>query len=212
MEAIYNATYYQAWGDDPDLCKRETFKHRLSLIPFKSGKVLDCGSGKGYFSEEARKVGYQSYDLEINRSVNADYRSIGEIKDSFYAIFMSDFIEHIADTKTLLDKTYNLLQESGYLVITTPDTGSLSCKLMGNRWLHYKPEHIRCMNRDRLSMLLTNAGFKVLSITNAPKCLTLDYIVSYFKKYNNISIPLPKFLKRVKMWFSFGEMIVVATK
>ena len=240
LRYIYNDSYYDAWGpwqkEEVGKVKKETAKHRLNLIPvFKNEKILDCGCASGYFLEVAKDYGYIPYGFDINISAlkiaqekfSSQQVYFGNIescpfeKNSFYAIFMSDFLEHVIDPLLTINKAHSLLKPQGYLVITTPDTNSFSHKVMKNYWPHYKIEHLFYFNPQNISLMLKKNGFGIISINRAYKCLTLDYLKSYFQKYPKLGIRLflkglvgllPSRIRFKRIWFYFGEMVVVALK
>lgn len=239
LKRIYDDDYYKAWGMQEDVVgavKKETFRNHLNLIPSCRGaKILDCGCATGYFLEVAKDCEFLPYGIEINevavniakKKFSPDQIYLGSIEscpfkeDSFYAIFMSDFLEHVEDPLNTLKKAYALLKSYGYLVITTPNTNSFSHKIMQRLWPHYKLEHLFYFNEKNINLLFKKVGFKVISINKAWKCLTLDYIKSYFIKYpckgltsllRKIIGLLPYSFRYRKMWCYFGEMVVVALK
>lgn len=240
FRCIYDDTYYNGWGswqaEEVRQAKIATFKNRLNLIPIRlNSKVLDCGCAGGYFLEAAQAVGYVPYGIEINKhavaiarnKIPADQIHVGELEDScfpdnsFYAVFMCDFIEHVRNPVQSLKKASYLLSPGGYLVLSTPDAGSISRRLMRENWLHYKTEHLFYFNKKNINLLLKKTGFRVLSIRKAKKCLTLDYIKSHFARHprgkasllvKKLVDSLPMRFRLKPMWFSFGEMVVVAKK
>jgi len=69
--------------------------------------------------------------------------TFGGIDEDFFDIItMIDFIEHVGAPMSILVKASRLLRPGGQLVILTPNADSLSRRLMGLRWLHYKVEHL----------------------------------------------------------------------
>ena len=69
--------------------------------------------------------------------------TFGGIDEDFFDIItMIDFIEHVRAPMSILVKASRLLRPGGQLVILTPNADSLSRRLMGLRWLHYKVEHL----------------------------------------------------------------------
>lgn len=238
LRSIYNNDYYKAWGVEIKDCegvKKETFKARLGLIPQAKGKViLDCGCASGYLLEEAQEMGFIPYGIDINpaglaiagEKFSANRIFQGRLEESrfpdgfFYAIFMNDFLEHVRSPNEILSLAYSLIEPGGFLVIAAPDSGSLSRKISGRYWPHYKPEHLFYFNRKAIAICLSKANFLLVSIKKARKCLTLDYISSYFNKYPNkivnlllkITYLVPNSIKFKKCWLSLGEMAIVAQK
>lgn len=86
----------------------------------------------------------------------------------------------------------------GYAVITTPDTGSFTRKVMGGKWSHYKLEHVYYFNKNSVYESAKKTGFEIIYYKPFWKVLTLSYLSHVFKKYP---------LKGVNELFSFLEKI-----
>lgn len=239
LSRIYDGHYYDAWGawqkDAVKECKHATFTRCLNLVPAREGaRVLDCGCAAGYLCEVAQRQGFLPFGAEMNvvaarlaqEKFSASQIYAGTLESApfpdgfFYALFMNDFLEHVRDPIAVLHKAHRLLEPGGYLMITTPNTGSFSSALTGRAWPHYKQEHLFYFNKKNIRMLLTQAGFSVSCVTKAYKCLTLDYIKAYFNKYprklhtflfRGVDC-LPPGIRFKKIWFAFGEMAVLAQK
>lgn len=238
LQSIYNNEYYKAWGikiKDCESVKKETLKIRLGLIPQANGKrILDCGCASGYLLEEAQERGFVPYGVDINPAGLAIARQNfsshqifqGKLEESpfpdgfFYAIFMNDFLEHVRNPLAILSLAYRLLEPGGFLVIATPDVNSFSRKITRIYWPHYKSEHLFYFNRNVIAICLSKANFLLIAAKKAWKCLTLDYIRAYFNKYPQKIITLlsksvyvlPRGIRFKKVWFSFGEMVIVAQR
>ncbi len=185
LAGIYGSHYYEAWGVQTDAdrvwqLKKGTFrKHVLGAVNLKAGaRVLDCGAAYGALMEAAKELGLEPYGIELAAEAaaavarrfgpgrifsgpfeRAVFAEVGE--ESFDAVFMCDFIEHVRDPHAVLRKAMSLLRPSGSLVITTPDGGSVSCRLMGASWPHYKIEHLYYFSQANLTSLLERAGATV---------------------------------------------------
>ena len=166
LNNLYSRKYYQAWNlwaeeESVRVMKKKTFARRLKLIPYAvHKKILDCGCATGFFLELVEDRGFIAYGVEINKTaVNLARRRfknnrifLGSLekspfkKDSFYAIFMNDFLEHTRCPEIVVRKAYFLLEQGGYLIIATPNTNSLSCHILGRKWPHYKTEHLFYFN------------------------------------------------------------------
>ena len=64
----------------------------------------------------------------------------------------------------------------GYCMITTPNTDSLSAKIMGKRWLHYNSEHLNYFNIKSMQKLSELTGFKIIKYGTLLKTMRLNFI------------------------------------
>ena len=245
LASIYGGHYYKAWGVQTgadrvyDLKKKTFQKHVFNHVNLPFGaRILDCGAAFGALMSAAAENGWNPYGIELAEDAAVHIRSrfgpehvfSGPFEDAsfpglkagdFDAVFMCDFIEHVRDPEAVLRKATEFLRPGGYLAITTPDGGSLSCRLMKANWLHYKTEHIHYFNTRNLPMLLQRIGLTTHVAQAAHKVLDFEYIRNQLNTYPRAMItPLINLftgvigtrLRTSPISFSFGEMVVVATK
>ena len=56
---------------------------------------------------------------------------------------MFDTIEHIWNPREVITRLLDNIKPNGYLILSTPDAGSLTAKLLGKRWAFMTPpEHL----------------------------------------------------------------------
>lgn len=140
--------------------------HRRGLT---GGRLLEVGSGYGYFLREARDYFDECVGIEMSRKAAEAaaqhgatvYPRLDDVPaaTSFDFVFASHVIEHVYDpvpfTRRLLDR----LKPQGVLFYSAPDMGSLWRKAMGRRWPSFKyPEHVSFYDADSLQLLLQKAG------------------------------------------------------
>ena len=157
------------------------------------GRLLDVGCGAGHFLTEAEARGWQASGLEVSRSgldilkrVKEEGRfkfSIieGHLEDarfpaeSFDAITLFEVIEHLEEPSVLLREVHRLLTKKGILYLTTPNYGSLSRIILGNRWRVVAEEH-RCLATTKaIRFLLKELGFQPIAL--ATKNIDLSEIM-----------------------------------
>jgi SAM-dependent methyltransferase len=208
LASIYQTEYYDAWGiqQDEDLTramKRATFARFLRPLRSQfSGtpRLLDCGAATGFLMEEVEALGMEPYGVELSafgasriaEKFKADRVFCGPFEgasfagideDFFDIITMIDFIEHVRAPMQTLAKAHRLLRPGGQLAILTPDAKSLSRRLMGPRWLHYKLEHLFYFTPQSLTLALGKEGFAEVKVTRAWKFMNLHYLVHQFNRY-----------------------------
>ncbi|KAF0127105.1 MAG: ubiG2 [Elusimicrobia bacterium] len=241
LRAIYGEGYYRSWGlsgteknAGVKAMKTATFELRLDLISrYKtSGNILDVGCATGYFMEAAEKRGFSPYGVEISGYSSAVARArfgagkvhAGVLEDCpfgegfFDAIAMSDLLEHVRDPLRTLSAARRLLKEDGVLMIMTPDTDSLTSRIMGSRWTHYKPEHLFYFNRSSLSLLAKTSGFEAVRFEAAKKSMNLEYLRTQFAAYPHWLLSpaaslaaglVPRGLRSRNFGLTMGEMTAI---
>lgn len=100
--------------------------------------------------------------------------------ESFDVVTMFDVIEHAVLPLELLSEVARILKPGGILAISTVNTKSMSCKILGVKWPHFKQEHLCYFSPSSIRYILHTAGFSTLEITKARKYLTLQYIKRLF--------------------------------
>jgi 2-polyprenyl-3-methyl-5-hydroxy-6-metoxy-1,4-benzoquinol methylase len=243
LARIYGKHYYDAWGlaDDEATVgklKRATFAYVLDQLPPKppGAKLLDCGAATGFLLEIAKDRGFEPYGVELSefgageiaKKFGDDRAFRGEIDDpriaaaageGFFAVTMCDYIEHVRDPRRALERARALLAPGGVVALTTPDTGSLSHRVLGKGWSHYKVEHLHYFRRDNLRPLLQAAGFGRVAFRPLWKALNLKYIREQFEVYPHpvlsaaaraLGRTVPDALQRRTLRLLTGELLAVA--
>lgn len=241
---LYSEAYYKSWGVSGDSenesskqMKIDTFKLRLAqiqkLVP--RGKILDIGCATGFFLEAARDLGYEPFGIELS-----DYSSQlakkkfgnesifhGKLEDSpfqaksFDVISMFDLIEHVRVPSQTLGIAASLLKNEGIIVITTPDNSSLSNKLMGKKWTHYKKEHFYYFDKQSLQYIATQNQLNIVYSERSKKALNINYLHTQLNVYrhwlftpimNLLHSILPKKLCAKNIHIAIGEITVILKK
>lgn len=241
LRAVYGEGYYGSWGlsgsrenESVKAMKTATFDLRLDLISrYKtSGNILDVGCATGYFLEAAEKRGFIPYGVEISDYSSAAAKEkfgdgrvhSGVLEDCpfpdghFDVIAMSDLLEHVRDPLRTLAAARRLLKDDGAVMIMTPDTDSLTGRIMGSRWTHYKPEHLFYFNRRSLSLLAEKSGFNAVNFESAKKAMNLQYVRTQFSAYPHWLLSpasallaglVPRGLRSRNFFLTMGEMTAV---
>ncbi|ODS42322.1 MAG: hypothetical protein MSIBF_03055 [Candidatus Altiarchaeales archaeon IMC4] len=143
------------------------------------GKVLDIGSGYGFFLGALDKRGYDTYGIELSEKAIEKAKGMTKAKlinqsaDSkfpfdynfFDAVTMFDVIEHIPDFQYSLEESYRVLKPNGLLFIITLNSDSALKKILRKKWSWYKdPTHVHLFDSSSLKNALNSAGFKSTEI------------------------------------------------
>jgi 2-polyprenyl-3-methyl-5-hydroxy-6-metoxy-1,4-benzoquinol methylase len=206
IQKVYSSEYYASWdmkrseNEITSRMKRLTFARRLSELSryVHSGPILDIGTATGFFLDEVRaQKNFEPYGVELSEYAGGiaaekfgkDRIHIGTVETApfppafFSAVAMSDLIEHVQEPLALLQKVHQLLRPGGVAMIMTPDPASLTRKLMGPKWTHFKLEHLFYFTPESIRKLASDVGFRVLSTSRAKKLMTLKYLRDQLSVY-----------------------------
>lgn len=242
LARIYSSGYFDSWGGSNDTAPYWKLKlaladHLLNQVPRSPERkaVLDIGCATGACLSAIHRRGWEPCGLDVNehavqlsaKNVPQAEVKVGTTSDAsewaerFDVVVMSDVIEHVRDPFAEMYRVWALLKPGGYLVLLTPDILSLSARLMGRHWIHYKQEHLFYFSRKGLRMLLDRSGFVDCSMRFAPKPMTLHYAVNQFRSYRVpvvsdlfrlLGAVLPSAAQEATFKVPMGEILAVARK
>ncbi|HSP81178.1 MAG TPA: class I SAM-dependent methyltransferase, partial [Myxococcaceae bacterium] len=156
-----------------------TFRRALRRLGCRPGSsVLDVGAYCGYFLDVAREEGLRAEGLELSRWAAQHARSLGFTLHErtleqhattgarYDLVTLWDVVEHFADPRAELQAAFRLVRPGGRICLSTIDAGSLVARLMGARWPWLMDMHLFYFSRATLTMLLEEAGFRVVDEGN----------------------------------------------
>ncbi len=138
-------------------------------------RVLDAGCGAGPGLRYLDSRGYRTFGTDFvefpltvaHRSVPSARLARSDLRvplpfasASFDLILMSEVIEHLEDTRALLDECLRVLASGGTLVATTPNLWDIRKYWQGERWSgRVDKTHRRLFNPRSLAGEFRAAGF-----------------------------------------------------
>jgi 2-polyprenyl-3-methyl-5-hydroxy-6-metoxy-1,4-benzoquinol methylase len=191
QEGVVNKLYHKA----RDFMLGQKYK---LVDQFSRGKrLLDYGTGTGYFTDFMVRKGYQAQGIEIDPdareygskkfgiTVNSpEYLFNGLKPNSFDAITMWHVLEHLYDPAKYLKQFYELLSDEGILVIAVPNHKSRDAGVFGPDWAAYDvPRHLWHFGPNTMRKMVGNAGFRVTETRHMP--LDPFYVSIMSQKYAN---------------------------
>ena len=159
--------------------------------------LLEVGSGLGNLLLEARDRGYAVTGIEYapasvataNARLGASVVLQGTLESadlapgSFDVCVLADVIEHVRDPLASVARAWELLRPGGTLFVATPSLDSWSARLMRQRWVEFKTEHLFYFDSRTLQTLLLRAGFAGVRIEGGRKTLSPEYVFAHFDRF-----------------------------
>ena len=144
------------------------------------GRLLDIGCGNGDSIKYMSTLGWNVEGIEYDQIAAENARSKGltihvgdlfniKLSGDFDAIVMRHVIEHLPDPKKIISECFRLLKPGGVFVVLTPNSMSMGHRIYKSNWRGLEPpRHLQLFNRQNLSTILSESGFKVeMSSTTA---------------------------------------------
>jgi SAM-dependent methyltransferase len=164
-------------GPEFDLAQFDVRYRRLLAMlgeRVQGRRLLEVGSGAGFFLKAAERAGWQATGIEL--SAEASRFAIDRLgldirtqpaeealitPASFDAAAMFDTIEHLFDPLAVLQAVARALTPDGILVVSTPNFDAASRFVLGEPWAVLSPlEHVYYFTEDSLRRILISAGFR----------------------------------------------------
>ena len=175
----------------------------LDAVP--PGRLLEVGCGNGERLAHMRSLGWEVMGQEIDSVAAETVRKVYGIDchqgsmetldrdlGIFDAIIMSHVIEHVHDPVALLSACYQLLNQGGRIVITTPNVESFGHQKLGSTWRGLEPpRHLHLFTCRTLVKISNMAGF------NLERCWTTAVNARIFRLSSGIQVKRPINTSRV---------------
>lgn len=152
--------------------------HHLSSLP--RGRLLDVGCGDGQIVEFMNGLGWQAEGVDFDPAAVAVARhkglqvQAGKLQalafpaNSFAAIVMSHFIEHVHEPLAILQECHRLLRPNGRLIILTPNVASWGHRRFARAWFALDPpRHLHLFTLASLQALVVRSGLTIHSATTS---------------------------------------------
>ncbi|HEX4264455.1 MAG TPA: methyltransferase domain-containing protein [Verrucomicrobiae bacterium] len=161
------------------------------------GRLLEVGCGDGDFLEVAEKAGWNVTGIEYSASASERARQrlkkgqvhCGELRqaslpaEQFDLCVLSDVLEHVRAPLEFLREIHRVLKPGGTLFVATPSTDSWSARLLRQKWMEFKAEHLTYFDRQTLQTALFKSGFREVIVQPGWKVLSLDYVRKHFERF-----------------------------
>lgn len=175
-QIIYSQDFDYSWYQKVAFFKKRQALKRTEIITSflrPESKILDIGSGHGYFVNALRNKGYSAYGFEPDGSAivslqNHVFRasSLLSIPHTFDVITMWHSLEHFNDLNTSLQQIKKLLAPDGTLIIAVPNFASIGQTKRKGAWVWLQQPyiHIWHFNAENLTELLRKEKFILIKL------------------------------------------------
>ena len=186
-------------------CVRAKMLQRKALLiekesGLKQGRLLDIGTGTGYFphtmqqrgwdveaiekSAQAREFGKKNFGLHIQED-----NALAQISaNSFDVITLWHVMEHLEHLHDTWDKLKEILRPEGILVIAVPNCSSFDAQIYGNEWAAYDvPRHLWHFTPKTMKSIGELHGFHLTEYYPMP--YDAFYVSILSEKHQNHSLP-----------------------
>lgn len=150
-----------------------------SFEPYSgSRRMLDVGFGAGALLRAFADAGWDVFGIEtselavraahehgFSNTICGDFLTAAYSTGTFDLIVMTELLEHVKNPDAFVAQALRLLRTDGVLYLTTPNGFGANARVLGLDWtVVAPPEHLSLFSRRSLSLALSKAGFRVLSV------------------------------------------------
>ncbi|WP_321519555.1 class I SAM-dependent methyltransferase [uncultured Bacteroides sp.] len=163
-----------------------------------SGKILDIGTGTGYFSHtmqckgwsveaieksaQARAFAKKNFNLDVKDESGLNNFSAG----SFDAITLWHVMEHLEHLDETWERLHELLADNGYLIVAVPNCSSYDGQKYKEFWAAYDvPRHLWHFTPDTIQKLGNKHHFTLVNYLPMP--FDAFYVSMLSEKYKKSS-------------------------
>lgn len=172
---------------------------------YPKGRILDIGSGDGFFMEAMISEGYDVEGIEMSKNRMKKSRKITKGKISYFdlrynlpkmkkfdVITMFHVLEHIRNLHEFLGNVKKLLMPTGTLIIEVPNHSDFQLTLNPNyKDFHYQQGHIHYFTPVSIKKILQICNFKKIKVKGIQRYSIENMF--YWRLFNQPQINEPKY-------------------
>ena len=196
----------------------------LEKIRPEKGLLLDVGAATGILLDLARSRGWEPDGIEPSAwavkfarerysiSLQEDFFEKANLSENNYPVVtMVDFIEHIPYPLEAAVKACSILSPGGILCLVTPDINSITAKIAGKKWWHFRPAHLGFFSRKSLETLLQRSGLRAIKWRKYSWTFSVHYLFSRIPQLKFVikSPHLSSFWKKIPIKLALGDSFEV---
>lgn len=186
------------------------------ITGLKKGKILDIGSGTGYFASTMKKGGWLADGIEINEKardfskshfgleVNTPDRILEYESDSFDCITLWHVLEHFHDPLKYFSDIYRMLKSGAFCIVAIPNCSSYDANHYKQFWAAWDvPRHLWHFEPSTLRTISEKAGFNLENIKILP--FDVFYISLLSERYKGSNMAFFKAMSKAS-FFAFKSV------
>ncbi|MCA9284591.1 MAG: class I SAM-dependent methyltransferase [Phycisphaerales bacterium] len=186
---------YEETQDTRALQMEWLLKQALAARP-AARTLLDIGAGAGLMVAKAKDAGLEATGIEPSRALVAAARRVNRVEllqgtfphpdlagRTFDIVTLVDVIEHVNDPVGLLRDIACSMGERSLLLVVTPDRASLTARMMGFRWWHYRLAHVGYFDPATLRRAAERAGLRIIGQRRAKWFFRVGYLAERAAEY-----------------------------
>ena len=167
------------------------------------GRLLDIGTGTGYFPHFMSQRGWRIFAIEKSPQARAFARerfglevdapeALGGYEEkSFDVVTLWHVMEHLQHLNETWERLYSLLDERGILVVAVPNPTSFDARYYKERWAAYDvPRHLWHFAPAVMQQFGAKHGFTL--VERHPMPFDAFYVSMLSERYRNSGLPFVK--------------------
>lgn len=173
----------------------------MSATQKSTGRILDIGTGTGYFAHTMQTKGWMVTAIEkcaqardfAKKNFNLDVKEDSALallpNKSFDTITLWHVMEHLEHLNETWDKLHDLLDEKGTLVVAVPNCASYDAKKYKEAWAAYDvPRHLWHFTPETIEQYATNHHFSL--VKSHPMPFDAFYVSILSEKNKKNAMPI----------------------
>jgi 2-polyprenyl-3-methyl-5-hydroxy-6-metoxy-1,4-benzoquinol methylase len=198
--------------------------------PIAERRILDYGSGWGFFLAVAKECGWTTYGLEplpasavyaratFGLNIVTDTLRANTYPINFFDVITSfQVFEHLPYPKMDIRNLHKMLRQDGIILIELPNIETWTLPIMKSRHRHFVQDHLNFFSINTLSQLLVSNGFSVIDFYHPTRYMSVRHLTRrWFRQYMPASLAnfLQSSLQKTNLWektigMNIGDIITV---
>ena len=141
----------------------------------RGARLLEVGSGMGHLVAQLEDT-FETVGIDLNHWAVKESKSVVQksslqtasaqelpFEDGvFNVVIIKHIVEHLPNPEKAINEIGRVTAKGGYLILATPNLGSLLKPWKGEKWIGYQdPTHISLKQPEEWLELIKNAGFEI---------------------------------------------------
>ena len=164
-----------------------------TIKPRSECKILDLGSGFGFFLAFAKECGWNTFGLEplpasavyaratFDLNIITDTLHENTFPPNFFDVITSfQVFEHLPYPKKYIRYLHKMLRNDGVILIEVPNWETVTMRIMKSRHRHFTQDHLNFFTIDTLSQLLSDNGFRIIDDYHPTRRMSFRHLSKYW--------------------------------